>query len=309
VRASISKVLFGFTLLAGHAPPARWRDPFAFPRLGKLLRGLVTGLAGLWLGAWVCQPLDSHAQGSDQAYTVEYTGTADFSSPAVYGRDEKSNDFAAGSDELHVAWTAVGSGLFADAQLIDDPTAINLSSGAFLRFTSLTGTRSITEPDGPATSSKHNCTSTLSQVPGATLPYVTGLEVALTNLMLESFVLGTVAPLDGRYVQRDGPASSCSIPLGRLFALPYDDPQSVANDDRFIRATRPVFFTPPTQAGERSFDQADDYNFDLETGYIRFKKLDGSLGAPVGTWKVHIQSTIRVRSIPATNPDNIFGDP
>jgi hypothetical protein len=285
-----------------------------------LLRWVVTGLAGLWLAGWVCEPLESHAQGSDPAYEVEYTGTADFSIPGVYGGDS-SRDYAAGSIDLHVEWTAVGTGAFADALLLDDPLDVNAAPGTyqgaatFLRFSNLSGTLSKRVPDGqfgtvPAiiTSSRDNCTSTLSQVPGAQLPYGSALSPSY-DLQSEAFDLFTVLPLDAAYVQSDNAGSQCSIsiPRGQLYGLPLYRPEIVADNGVFKTAVRPVFYTDQFRAGERSFDDSKDFDFDLETGYVAGRLGDGSFRTPpVGTWKGHIQSKIHVRTVQPG--DSIFGN-
>jgi hypothetical protein len=281
-----------------------------------LLRGAVTGLAGLWLAGWVCQPLESHAQGSDPDYEVEYTGTADFSTPAVYGGGDTVSDFAEGSLDLHVEWTAVGTGAFADALLLDDPPDLDAApqgTATFLRFSNLSGTLSKRVPDKqvsvmpPAfTSSRNDCSSTLSQVPGAQLPYGSALSPSY-DLQSKAFHLFTLLPLDGAYVQSDNAVSECGfLRPGKLFGPPGYRPEIVADNMDFKRAVRPNFYTDGLLAGERSFDDSTDFDFDMETGWVAARLGDGSFKPPVGTWKGHIQSKIHVRTIQPG--DSIFGN-
>jgi hypothetical protein len=243
----------------------------------------------------------------------------------VYGGDS-ARDYAVGSVDLHVEWTAVGTGAFVDALLPDDSPDVNALPGTyqgpatFLRFSKLSGTLSNRVPDGqigtvPAviTSSRDNCTSTLSLVPGAQLPYESALlptyDFQSETFQYEAFHLITVLPLDAAYVQSDNAGSQCSIsiPRGQLYGLPLYRPEIVAGNNGFKNAVKPEFSTDQFPAGGRSFHDSVDFDFDMETGYVAGRLGDGSFRTPpVGTWKGHIQSKIHVRTVQAA--DSIFGN-
>jgi hypothetical protein len=158
------------------------------------------------LGA--AQPLAAHAQAGDPKYFVEYTGTADFSTSAQVGITEHagvaSDDYGLGSYDLHLVWTAIGSGLFADAPFSDEPS---FDPNASLGFTVLSGTISYALPNSPPVSTAaNNCTGGLRVVPGARLPYWAYLRPT-ANQETDYFTLRTVLPLSATYVQTDNMSS------------------------------------------------------------------------------------------------------